>query len=141
MVQIRKLICMVLCVALLFATIAVPAEAAEVDNTTPAIFMDGYISPFATGSFNMSIPARTKAIANSSFPLAAGETVTIKASYSPFSASVDFGLIAPDGKFYFFNITDGSIDETIQVSESGKYTLQIRNNSSSEIRVSGFVNY
>lgn len=141
MVPIRKLICMVLCVALLFATTAVPAEAAEVDNTTPAIFMEGHISPFATGSFNMSIPARTKAIANSSFPLAAGETVTIKASYSPFSASVDFGLVAPDGKFYFFNITDGSIDETIQVSESGKYTLQIRNNSSSEIRVSGFVNY
>lgn len=141
MVQIRKLICMVLCFVLLFVAVAVPAEAAEVDNTTPAIFLESPISPFATGSFNMTIPARTKAIASSSFPLAAGETVTIKASYSPFSASVDVGLIAPDGKFYFFNITDGSIDETIQVSESGKYTLQIRNNSSNDIHVSGFVKY
>lgn len=141
MMQVRKSICMILCFALLLASAVVPAEAAEVDNTTPGIFMDSLISPFATGSFNMTIPANTKAIANSSFPLAAGETVTIKASYSPFSASVDFGLIAPDGKFYFFNITDGSIDETIQVSESGNYTLQIRNNSSSEVHVSGFVNY
>ena len=53
-----------------------------------------------------------------------GETVTIQASYSPFSASVDFGLVAPDGKFYYFNVTDGSIDETIEVDESGNYTLQ-----------------
>ena len=73
--------------------------------------------------------------------MAAGETVTIKASYSPFSASVDFGLVAPDGKFYYFNITDGSIDKTIQVDESGNYTLQVRNNSNYEVKVSGFVNY
>lgn len=99
------------------------------------------ISPRASGSFNMSIPARTKAVADSDFPLAAGETVTIKASYSPFSASVDFGLIAPDGKFHYFNVTDGSIDETIEVDESGYYTLQVRNNSSETVKVSGFVKY
>ena len=61
--------------------------------------------------------------------MAAGETVTIKASYSPFDASVDFGLVAPDGKYYCVNITDGSIDQTIVVNESGDYTLRIRNNS------------
>lgn len=99
------------------------------------------ISSRASGSFNMSIPARTKAVADSDFPLAAGETVTIKASYSPFSASVDFGIVAPNGKFYYFNVTDGSIDETIEVDESGNYTLQVRNNSSETVRVSGFVNY
>lgn len=99
------------------------------------------ISSRASGSFNMSIPARTKAVADSDFPLAAGETVTIKASYSPFSASVDFGIVAPNGKFYYFNVTDGSIDETIEVDESGNYTLQEKNNSSETVRVSGFVNY
>lgn len=98
-------------------------------------------SPFATNSFNMSIPAQTDAVANTSFSLAAGETVTIKASYSPFSASVDFGLIAPDGKFHYVNVTSGSIDTTILVDESGRYTLQIRNNSNVEVQVSGFVNY
>ena len=54
---------------------------------------------------------------------------------------MDFGLVAPDGKFYYFNVTDGSIDETIEVDESGYYTLQIRNNSSGIVKVSGFVNY
>lgn len=57
------------------------------------------------------------------------------------NASVDFGLVDSDGVFHYFNITDGSIDETIQVDESGKYTLQIRNNSNGEVKVSGFVNY
>ena len=95
----------------------------------------------ASGSFNMSIPARTKAVADCDFPLAAGETVTIKAAYSPFSASVGFGLAAPDGKIYYFNVTDGSIDETIEVDESGNYTLQVRNHSSETVKVSRFVRY
>lgn len=99
------------------------------------------ISPIATESFNLSVPANAQARANGSFPLAAGETVTIKASYSPFSASVDFGLIAPDGTYYYFNVTSGSVDKTIQVSTSGNYTFQIRNHSATEVQASGFVNY
>ena len=46
----------------------------------------------ASGSFNMTVPAKSILRADKSFPLEAGETVTIKATYSPFSASVDFGL-------------------------------------------------
>lgn len=69
----------------------------------------------ATGRFNVNVDAGTMFEASSSFPLEVGETVTIKASYSPFSASVDFGLIAPDGYFYYFNTTTGSIDETIEI--------------------------
>lgn len=79
--------------------------------------------------------------ANSSFPLEVGETVTIKASYTPFSASVDFGLIAPDGYFYYINVSDGSFDETIEVDQRGNYTLAIRNNSGDAVSVTGFVNY
>lgn len=70
-----------------------------------------------------------------------GETITIKASYAPFSADVDIGFIAPDGRFYYISVTGGSIDQTIQVSQSGLYTLQIRNNSDAEIEIAGFVNY
>ena len=76
-----------------------------------------------------------------SFVLMTGETVTIKASYAPFDASVDFGLVDEDGTFYYFNVTTGNIDKTIIISKSGNYTLQIRNNSTGEIEVSGFVNY
>ena len=71
----------------------------------------------------------------------AGETVTIKATYTPFSASVDFGLIAPDGYFYYLNADDGSFDETIKVDERGNYTFAVQNNSSKAVSVSGYVNY
>ncbi len=135
--QIKRRLSMVLCCMLLVSMISLPVNAAEIQATTQAITL----SPRATGSFNWTIPAKTKAQGDIVFPLAAGETVTIKASYSPFSASVDFGVIAPDGGYYGFNITSGSIDKTIRVSESGDYILQIRNNSSTEIEVSGFVNY
>lgn len=54
---------------------------------------------------------------------------------------MDFGLIAPNGMYYYFNVTNGSIDKTIQVPENGDYTLQIRNNADVEVEVAGFVNY
>lgn len=136
-----RMTCMILAAVLVMGVFSVPVHAAELENTAPEVFVMNFADARATGSFNMSIPAKSRALANSSFPLAAGETVTIKASYSPFSASVDVGLIAPNGKFYYFNITGGSIDKTIQVNESGSYVLQVRNNSDSEVKVSGFVNY
>lgn len=105
------------------------------------IYKENKIETRATGRFSMDVPARTMVQANSSFPLEVGETVTIKASYSPFSASVDFGLIAPDGYFYSLNTKDGSFDETIEVDERGYYTFAVRNNSSQMISVSGYVNY
>lgn len=95
----------------------------------------------ASGRFSMDVYAHEVVAADSSFPLEAGETVTINASYSPLSASVDFGLIAPDGLFYSVNATNGSINRTIRVKEHGYYTLAVRNNSDSDIYVSGFVQY
>lgn len=139
--QLKRMVCTALVCMFLVGMSLIPARAAEVEHTSFENESKNMIMPMATGSFSMSIPAKSKAKANTSFPLAAGETVTIKASYSPFSASVDFGLIAPDGNFYCFTITNGSIDKTIQVDQSGSYTLQIRNNSNYEVEVSGFVNY
>lgn len=139
--QLKKKICMALVCAMLVATFIMPASAAELADPPGGVLSENLVSPLATNSFSMSLPAKTKARANTSFSLMAGETVTIKASYAPFSASVDFGLVAPDGKFYYFNVSSGSIDKTIQISESGRYTLQIRNNSNGEVKVSGFVNY
>lgn len=101
----------------------------------------GTASVYATGRFSMDIPGKTLLTANSSFPLEVGETVTIKATYSPFNASVDFGLIAPDGLFYSLNTTNGSFDETFEIDQRGNYTFAVRNNSSGTISVSGYVNY
>ena len=95
----------------------------------------------ASGQFSTNIPGNTYFTANKSFSLDAGESVTIEANYSPWYASVDFGLIAPDGLFYPVRAQNGSINKTIEVVERGNYTFAIRNNSSVEISVSGFVRY
>ena len=139
--QIRRIICASFVCVLAVGTLTIPASAKETVSIYPKKFTINQAIPVATNSFSMSIPANTKSLANSSFSLMAGETVTIKASYAPFDASVDFGLVDSDGVFHYINITIGSIDETIQINKSGKYTLQVRNNSDGEVKVSGFVNY
>ena len=95
----------------------------------------------ATGRFSEDIPANTIVQTGAKLPLEHGEVVTIKASYSPFSADVDFGLIDPDGLFYSVNVTDGSVDQSFQVDKRGNYAFAIRNNSSFSISVSGYINY
>lgn len=139
--QKKKMICIVLTFVLIIGALPVPANAAEIENSAQSNFLMILSDIRATGSFSMSIAAKTKSLAENSFSLAAGETVTIKASYIPFDASVDFGLVDSDGVFHYFNITDGSIDKTILIEETGKYTLQVRNNSNGAVKVSGFVNY
>ena len=139
--HLKRFFCVVLVCMLFVGLVGMPVGATELEDTVSENAMLNFMLSRATGSFNMTIPAKTKLSASTSFPLAAGETVTIKASYSPFSASVDFGLIAPNGVYSYFNVTDGSIDKTIQVPESGDYTLQIRNNADIEVEVAGFVNY
>ena len=139
--QKEKMICIVLAFVLIIGALPVPANAAEIEESAQSNFLMTLRDTRATGSFSMSIAAKTKSLAENSFSLAAGETVTIKASYIPFDASVDFGLVDSDGVFHYFNITDGSIDKTILIEETGKYTLQVRNNSNGEVKVSGFVNY
>ena len=62
-------------------------------------------------------------------------------SCSPKTASVDFGLIAPNGRFYHMAGKDGSINQTINLDMRGEYYLAIRNNSSNTVSVYGFVNY
>lgn len=139
--RLRRFICMVLACVLAFGCAGVPAEAAEIEVTTPENSLLSFRIPRATSSFSMTIPANKRLAASTSFPLAAGETVTIKASYYPFSASIDVGLIAPDGNFYYVTVTNGSIDKTIQVNANGNYTLQFRNNSDVDVELSGYVNY
>lgn len=101
----------------------------------------GTYAIYASGRFSMDVPGNTTVKANSSFPLEVGEVVTIKATYSPFAASVDFGLIAPDGLFYGLNTVSGSFDKAIEVNQRGYYTLAVKNNSSTTVSVSGYVNY
>jgi len=137
----KRVIYMALACMLIFGTISVPAGASEIENADSESFRMSLSTTRDAKSFNMSIPAKSSALADSSFLMAAGENVTIKASYLPFGASMDFGLVDSDGVFHYFNATSGSIDKAIQIDESGSYTLKIRNNSNQEVKVSGFVKY
>lgn len=139
--QMERIACIVIACILIIGTVVIPASAAETSPLAGQIFSFNILNPLATNSFSISIPANSTAQADSSFSMMVGETIIFKASYAPFSAGVDVGFIAPDGKFYYFSVTGGSIDQTIQVSQSGIYTIQIRNNSDAEIYVTGFVNY
>lgn len=95
----------------------------------------------ASGSFNVSVAPYARAKGDTDFPLEAGETVRIYATYSPESASLDFGLVDPDGVFHYVSAENGSVDTTFEIPESGNYRLGIKNNSGQTVKVSGFVKY
>ena len=135
--RLRKSFAMMLVLAMMISCIEVSAFAIEdLPNEN-----NSFITVRAMGKFDIEVPGNTAVKADSSFPLEVGEVVTIKAVYSPFSASVDSGLLAPDGLFYGLSANNGSFDEQIEVNQRGNYTLVIRNNSDEEISVTGFVNY
>lgn len=134
--RMKRFFCMVLACIAVVGCLSVNAGAVEV--------MEQEISVGITRStrrFSMDIPGETLLTDETDFSLEIGETITISAAYTPRSASVDFGFIAPDGLFYSVSGKKGSVDKTVQVSQRGDYTLAIRNNSSNTISASGYVNY
>ena len=134
--RMKRFFCMVLACIAVVGCLSMNAGAVEV--------MEQEISVGITRStrrFSMDIPGETLLTDETDFSLEIGETIMISATYTPRSASVDFGFIAPDGLFYSVSGKNGSVDQTIQVSQRGDYTLAIRNNSSNTVSVSGFVNY
>lgn len=130
-----------LAIATMFSCFCVTAGAVDICIEDAEECVMDTILARATGPINMSIPANAKLRADTSIPMDAGDVVTINASYSPRTASVDFGLVGPDGRFHYINVKNGSINKGIQVTQRGNYTLQVRNNSANPIRVSGFVSY
>lgn len=130
----KKLLVLVLAGVMLFGCLSVSAAAVTPQETGDVVIM-------ATNRFNTTIPANKTILAGDTFSLTAGEVITIKATYTPFNASVEFGVIAPDGLFYGLSGSNGVFDEGIQVSQAGLYRLAIRNRSSVAINVSGYVNY
>lgn len=135
-VRLRKLFCLMLSLVLAASCLCINSGAIEITEQKETL-----VVMRASGKFEMDVPGHKLVKAKTSFPLEAGEQVTIKASYSPFDADVDFGLITEDGIFHFLSVDSGSFDKTITVSERGNYTFAVRNNSSNTISVSGYVNY
>lgn len=95
----------------------------------------------ATTSVSWSVKANILKKADTTFSMEAGEGVTINCSYSPRSAKVDFGLIAPNNRFYYLSVNNGSINQTIRIEERGEYRFAVYNNSSHTVSVTGFIEY
>ena len=132
----RNVFCVLLMCMILLGSFATIVSAVSMSDEVQTFSMAR-----ASGRFSLDVPGNVMFEADRSFSLDAGESVTIEATYSPRSASVDFGLIAPDGLFYPVRGQNGSINKTIEIVERGNYTFAIRNNSSVEISVSGYVKY
>lgn len=153
--KIKRLICMLfVCIAMICGSFApagatqAPAkdiirmEDMEWDLLEPSAVIysiDGAV-PLTTESVSTNIsPFSIKAV--SQISLKSGDALTLNCSYSPPSADVDAGVIAPDGKFYKTKGEEGSISKTIIVNQSGSYWVAVRNNSSQTVRVVEFVEY
>jgi len=141
---VKKIVCLVMTCMVMIGSLCI--NAAALDENAITFFESEAVSSAdvllrASNSFTMEVTANGRSKANKTFSLEAGETVEISAVYSPKSASVDFGLIDPDGAFHYFNVKDGSIEKTIQVNEPGNYTFAVRNNSQNRVLISGFINY
>lgn len=136
----KKYVCTILIFIIAISCCCISVSAKEMENEY-VNQEEELIITRATGRFSMDVSANTIRKASASFPLDAGEVVTIKGSYSPFSANVDFGLIASNGRFYYVTVTNGNVDQKIKITERGNYTFAVRNNSSYTISVSGYVNY
>ncbi len=95
----------------------------------------------ATEQINADIPSGVIIKNATPYSLEADNIVTMNLTFSPSSANMDFGLIAPDKKFYYFKGADGLFRKNIQVNETGTYYLAIRNNSKNTVSVLGFIYY
>ena len=95
----------------------------------------------ASKSINGDVPAHLMSPITPTVSLQTNDMVEFNCSYSPLTASLDFGVITSSGRFYYINVKEGSINQGIRISQSGSYQVAIRNNSSQTVRVVGFVNY
>lgn len=138
----RRFLCMVMTGIMAIGCLCTSAGAIEGFNSVSGEYVTAETAiTRATGNFNITIKANSKMKADTAFSLAAGETVRIRANYSPEDASLDFGLVDSEGVFHYINVMTGSIDKTIEIPENGSYTLMIRNNSSKAVVVTGIVRY
>lgn len=120
--------------ALAFSCVILPANATDISEPSSVISR-------VSGRLDHNIPAKTTACLTNEISLDKDETVTYNCTYTPKSASVDFGIIDSNGVFHYLNCTSGSINKSIKINTAGQYTLAIRNNESYAVTVTGTVRY
>ena len=152
----RRLICALVACAAALGSIIPSARAVEVPDETIVWLEDMEwewvdlstakrcetdLMPLTTDSIDRSVSKHSIGCVTQSIDFNPNDMITFNCSYSPSPASLDFSVIASNGKFYSINVKGGSINQTIGINEAGSYTVAIRNNSSQTVRVVGFVDY
>lgn len=140
----RKFFCRVIATVTIMCCLCMGIEAAKTDVVSYAYTGGGVDSIAilrASGAFDKSLNPYTRSKGDTDFPLEAGETVRIYATYSPSNANLDIGLVGPDGIFHFVSAKSGIFDATFEIPERGNYRLGIKNNSNIIVSIVGFVKY
>ena len=98
----RRLLCMVLTGAVMIGCLCTGTGAVDESNVVSYSFeTTGTAITRATGNLDWTIEANGTVVADTSFTMSAGETVWIRANYSPENASLDFGLDDSNEKFHY----------------------------------------
>ncbi len=132
----KQLISTLLACMLFFGCSFIPVKAADID--TPA---SNSVISRVSGRLNYSLPADGITLITQPFSAAKGDTIKYDCTYTPKSASIDFGYIDSDSVFHYLNYTNGSINQSFEIARAGQYTLAIRNNESYAVTVTGTVRY
>lgn len=135
----KRFICVVLVLVMVLSNVSVCSAKGQT-NTVEQTAMDFDVAR-ATGHFSFNVKAQGIHYIENVLPLEAGETVRINASYSPISASIYVGLIDEQGKFYYANATNGSVNVSIEIEEQGDYRFAVVNYSTIAVSISGYVYY
>lgn len=149
----KRFLCVLLVYTVAISFLPVSAKAADMEvirledlkwewvNLEAVECWEADIALQTTDSINRTISTHSIGSVVSSRFFAAGSVITFNCSYSPSSANMDFGVIDSNGRFYYTNVKEGSINQTIRISQAGSYQVAIRNNSSQTVSVVGFVEY
>lgn len=133
----RKISALLTVVSLLSFSV-LPIDAINMENPSEFVIESSWSR--ASSEFSARLSPEQSMTSKSELSLDAGETVRINASYTP-DGSMDFGLVDKDGKFYYINIQNGTIDKTLRISKRGNYRLKIQNNTRNTVSVSGYIKY
>ena len=132
--RLRKLAVSLAIFVLIFSSTTTLSGATEVYSET-------VVSPKVSNTLDHQVPANSVTPVNGWFYASSGDRISYDCTYTPSKASVDFGVIAPDGLFYSVNCTSGTINQSIRIDQTGQCMLAIRNNASYDIVVTGTVKY
>ena len=101
----RRLLCMVLTGAVMIGCLCTGTGAVDESNVVSKEYeTTGTAIIRATRNLDWTIKANGTVVADTSFTMSAGETVWIRANYSPENASLDFGLVDSNEKFHYINV-------------------------------------